>query len=309
MKIAMVTMNVKKGDREWSIARSEGRYPIHWGMGFGRMGHEVDIINWQWDSPKSVYKNTRTSPRTGIMYDIGFYTCGITSDAEHTKTIFVGIHHQNSTEFATLDGEKLFVTPFRSTQKEYKDKGVESTYLPPLFPMPSIQDDFSPPSFKNTGQLNVFVNAGAWGEIGSSAASMKIIIDVLSKMNVKFTILGQNIKEMPSNTIHLYAPIDYKEVINQIYRNDIILTYQLALGASMQHDIASLGKLMIPVGSNEPNVNEVRVQMSPDEIEEVVNKMLDDPIAVIEHQQLAVSDSRFPNWEKHAKIMLDKMGM
>jgi hypothetical protein len=255
---------------EWDSFRGEGRLPINMAFGMSLLGYDMNIVHQGWDikEPKKTWNNIVLSKfPVREHYDFMLVYGGFIDNAKVDKAVFLVYEPSHAAPAKILEERGTEVLYICTSRKEAHINSVkqlckkEVHYLPPLFPIASINAGFVPCSYSpRFPELKVFMHHASWAQnltisSGRFEAKEQLVIDHLRKKGyrLKLTVLVHTddmVRQCTLNsddiTFLSSEKTSYRDMINLIQSADICVTCGAPIfpGNSMT-DIISLGKPLI----------------------------------------------------------------
>lgn len=330
---------------EWDSFRAEGRIPINIGFGLSLLGYNVNIVCSNWSAPsKKTWNNIELSNSPlHNNYDIAL-TLSSLQPLYYTK-FNTGISIVYN-EGEIVNTEKFIETTNIQLKYAYMNKlttdsmkiRIKETiyYLPPLYPIPSINIGFVLCSYKpELPILRVFLVYTSWSQntvISGDRFTGKeqIILDYLKSKgyDIKLSVLVEN-KEASKQCSLVFNNIkffysnecSYQDIIKLIQINDICITNGgPVFPGNCLIDMISLGKPIIYIGDGRPNVewkgplinylytlpdSIIHIQESYHESIQKLDRIISNPHELCEKYQNVYRDFDFNNWKYIVKDIFD----
>ena len=354
MKTAIIYPNnpfrIYKED-EWDSFRSEGRVPINIGFGLSLLDYDTNIIynGWNIENYKMTWNNIKLSKQPLLKkYDLALSFSNFNQlNAEFEKglsIVYEKSHIDRTMNYIKSTGNSNihFVITHKDliklTEKQIKRNVI---YIPPLYPIPSINDGkgFIPCSFNPTlPELKVFLIYTSWSQnttIGGDRFTYheQVVINHLKNKGykVKLSILVEKreincpLKFDNIETEFFYSnECNYKKIIDLILNNDICITNGASVfPGNCMTDIVTLGKPLIYICDGRFGIestfnvnllysikdnNIIYIQESDTNlIESKVDKLLSNPIEICKTYKEIHKDQDINNWKNIVKKALNEL--
>lgn len=333
---------------EWDSFRAEGRIITNIGFGLSLLGYDVNIIFDHWNftnESKKTWNNIQLS-RNPIYnhYDISLSfsiegVFNILSNLEIDKCINM-VYNENdilrTEKFVKDTGINLkYVYPnkhnLNNFEKHIKD---DLYYLPPLYPIPSINEGFLPCSYNpELPELKVYLHYTSWPQNTTISGNRftnkeQLVINYLKDegYKIKLSILVENrgvaCPITNDDTIIYYSnECDYHKIIDLIRSADICMTNGAPVfpGNSLT-DIVSLGKPLIYIGDGRLGIewkqeftnylytypdNFVYIQEYDNESIEKISKIMSNPLDLCKKYADIYKDFDFNTWKTVVKEVFE----
>ncbi len=330
---------------EWDSFRNEGRIPLNIGFGMSLLGYEVNIAYHSWDvEPKKTWNNIILS-KLPIFdhYDVAlsFATFNASSDLKFEKglcIIYEGAHIDRAIAYEIATGKPLQWVTTLQTLSEPMSAHLkrEVKYLPPLYPLPSINIGYLHPSYNPAlPELKIYLCWTSWPQNTTISGDRfrdkeQLIINYLVNKGymINLSILVQNnedavqcpIKNGGITTFHNSTECSYRSVLNLMQSADICITNGSPhFPGNGLSDIVSLGKPLIYVGDGRLGVevmknanllyagapeNIIYIQEFHQDSMRKIDKIMKDPAGLAKRYQEFYKDSDFNNWKEIVKGVL-----
>lgn len=335
-------------NNEWDSFRAEGRIPINIGFGLSLLGYDVNIVyqNWNLTEPKKTWNNVilssfpikdyydtvLTFSTFNILYNLKFGTA--------LSIVYDDAHISRTKEFINTTGKNVkFIYNHRETiwsaEEKVRDIG-KIFYVPPLFPIPSINVGFLPCSYNpELPELKLYLHYTGWPQnttiSGDRFANKEqLIIDHLKRKGykIKLSILVENreaIKVCPiindDVTFFYSSECNHLDIINIIRSADMCITHGAPVfTGNSATDIVSLGKPLIYIGDGRPGNewigknlnllyncpdNIIYIQEQNSESIEKIDRIIKNPIDLCKKYANALKDLDFNTWRYIVKDVFD----
>lgn len=330
---------------EWDSFRNEGRIPINIGFGMSLLGYEVNIAYHSWDAkPKKTWNNIILSKAPIYdQYDVAlsFATFNALSGLKFEKglcIIYESSHIDRAMAFEKATGKELqFITTLKTLAEPmsaHLKRDVK--YLPPLYPIPSINIGYLQPFYNPTlPELKIYLCWTSWPQNTTISGDRfrdkeQLIINYLTDKDylLNLSILVQNneaaaqcpIKNEGITTFHNSTECSYRDVLNLMQSADICITNGApSFPGNGLSDIVSLGKPLIYVGDGRLGVEVMKnvsllyvgapedilyIQESHQDSIKKMDRIIKDPAGLAKKYQGIYRDSDFENWKEIVKGVL-----
>lgn len=331
---------------EWDSFRSEGRYPINIGFGLSLLGYDINIVWDRWTSIQG-YKTTWNNIKLSQIplqeyYDIALIFTGPNPHvlkSKFGKCVYMGYqseHMRYAKKFVDEYNMSLTATcPFKGILDSTRSQASFPVhYLPPLFPLPSVNIGYLSCAFSPKDYVEVYLHHSSWPSNVSTTGDHylhkeQLILDYLKDIGARVHLTvhvldreaGRNFPISHLNMTFFYSTEhNYQDVVNQIRSSNLCITDggPMTIGNGLC-DIISLGRPLIyiadlrphewgrPFGNplyNSPD-SIIFIQESDEESTSKIQKIIVNPVGYCQKFADLFRDHDFNTWKDIAKNIFD----
>lgn len=330
---------------EFDSFRSEGRYPVNIGFGLSQLGYDVNIAWDGWTSIqgyKTTWNNIKLSPRPlQEYYDIALLFTG-PSHIKKTKFgigIYMGYQSEHiiyAKNFKDETGIQLrFACPFKGNLDSVRSQAPFPVYyLPPLFPIPSINVGYLSCAFTPQDVVRVYMHHSSWPSnltmtgnqfLHKQQLALNYLRDIGAKVHLTVHILDRDAANNfpishPNMTFFYSNEHSYLDVINLIRSSNLCITLggPVTIGNGLC-DIISLGRPLIYIADLRPHEwgksfgnplynspdSILFIQESDEESTSKMQKIIVNPVGYCQKFADLFRDHDFNTWKDIVKNVFD----
>lgn len=252
---------------QYDSFRAEGRILINMGFGLSLLGFEVNIIMNEWivDKNTQVYENVYLSDKPKYdHYDyILTFSMNFLDAVEYSRAVYLDYIFENINDIHqyinNTKKDVIYVNIAEHVNTHAEQRGenfpIEYSYLPALYPIPSINVGFLPYDLElDKPELRIFVYYNTNKSSGICALKEKLIVDFFKNKGYEIKLFihtgsENTLSDCPFNEYNVEYLYDtnarYIDVINSIRSSDICIIHGTNCSGNNVADVIGLGKPLL----------------------------------------------------------------